>query len=72
MEAFVRMPRLCAVRMVSSHAAAVALVRGGYYRSALLEKMAFGSYNKRIEDPISPWDWLSRDPDAVCKRNAVL
>ena len=46
-------------------AAAIALVRGGYYRSTLLEKMAFGSFNKRIEDPVSLWDWLSRDDDAA-------
>lgn len=46
-------------------AGAVALIRGDYYRSPLLEKMAFGSYNKRIEDPVSAWDWLSRDKRAV-------
>lgn len=46
-------------------AAGVAMVRGDFYRSPLLEKMAFGSYNKRIENPVSAWDWLSRDEDAV-------
>lgn len=46
-------------------AAGVALIRGGYYRSSLLEKMAFGSYNKQIKDPVSAWDWLSRDENAV-------
>ena len=46
-------------------AAGVALVRGGYYRSPFIEKMAFGSYNKHIEDPVSEWDWLSRDENAV-------
>ncbi len=46
-------------------AAALALIRGGYYRSSFLERMAFGSYNKRIEDPETLWDWLSRDRKAV-------
>ena len=46
-------------------AAGIALVRGGYYRSSFLEKLAFGSYNKHIEDPVSAWDWLSRDENAV-------
>lgn len=46
-------------------AAGIAMVRGGYYRSPLLEKMAFGSYNKHIEKPVSAWDWLSRDEAAV-------
>lgn len=46
-------------------AKAVALLRGDGYRSGLLEKMAFGSYNKRIEEPISPWAWLSRDQRMV-------
>ena len=49
----------------SALAGAVALIRGGYYRSPLLEKMAFGSYNKRIEEPRCLWDWLSRDENAV-------
>ena len=46
-------------------AAGIALVRGGYYRSSFLEKLAFGSYNKHIEAPVSAWDWLSRDENAV-------
>lgn len=43
----------------------VALFHGEDYRSSFLEKMAFGSYNKRIENSVSVWDWLSRDPRAV-------
>ena len=46
-------------------AKSIAVVKGGYYRSSLLEKMAFGSYNKHIEEPRSAWDWLSRGKAAV-------
>ena len=46
-------------------AALVAFLRGDYYRSPFIEKMAFGSYNKRIKDPVSAWDWLSRDRRAA-------
>lgn len=46
-------------------AAGIALVKGGYYRSSFLENMAFGKYNKNIEEPRSFWDWLSRDEAAV-------
>ncbi|HMM05453.1 MAG TPA: alpha/beta fold hydrolase [Clostridiales bacterium] len=46
-------------------AAVIALIKGGYYRSTFLENLAFGKYNKRIEEPVSFWDWLSRDEAAV-------
>ena len=46
-------------------AGAIAKIRGDHYRSSLIEKIAFGPYNKRIEDPVSAWDWLSRDVEAV-------
>lgn len=46
-------------------ASLLGLVKGGYYRSAFLENLAFGRYNKKIENPRSFWDWLSRDEDAV-------
>ena len=55
-----------------------ALVNGGYLAAQLLTKkngprssgqtlndMAFGSYCKRIENPRTPFDWLSRDNDTV-------
>ena len=32
-----------------------------------LNDMAFGSYCKRIENPRTPFDWLSRDPESVDK-----
>ena len=55
-----------------------ALVNGGYLAAQLLTKkngprssgqtlndMAFGSYCMRIENPRTPFDWLSRDNDTV-------
>ncbi len=57
-----------------------ALVNGGYLAAELMTKlkgphasgqalndMAFGSYCKRIENPRTPFDWLSRDNEAVDK-----
>lgn len=55
-----------------------ALINGGYAAASLLTKlqgprasgkalndMAFGSYCKKIPDPRTEFDWLSRDPEAV-------
>ena len=55
-----------------------ALVNGGYLAAELMTKingprasgkalndMAFGSYCKKIDDPRTPFDWLSRDNGAV-------
>ena len=55
-----------------------ALVNGGYLAAELMTKlkgphasgqalndMAFGSYCKRIENPRTPFDWLSRDSETV-------
>ena len=57
---------------------AAALVNGGYLAAQLLTKkngprssgqtlndIAFGSYCKRIENPRTPFDWLSRDNDTM-------
>ena len=57
---------------------APALVNGGYLAAELmtmlkgprssgqaLNDMAFGSYCKRIENPRTPFDWLSRDSETV-------
>ncbi len=54
------------------------LINGGYAAAELLTKlkgprasgkalndMAFGSYCKRIENPRTPFDWLSRDEETV-------
>ena len=42
-----------------------ALSRGPKYKSARLNQMAFGSYNNRIKDRRSAYDWLTRDPAVV-------
>lgn len=38
---------------------------GAKYPDALLDKMSFGSYNKKIPNPQTPFDWLSRDKEQV-------
>jgi alpha-beta hydrolase superfamily lysophospholipase len=39
--------------------------RGERYRSKLLHNLTFGNYNKRIKDPRTKYDWLSRDKKVV-------
>ena len=41
------------------------LLVGSRHVSRLLDRMAFGGYGRRIEDPRTPWDWLSRDRERV-------
>lgn len=43
----------------------VKLFKGGDYVSTLLDKLSFGSYNKRIENPKSKYSWLSANEMAV-------
>ena len=38
---------------------------GSKYRSPTLQKIAFGSYLKKIENPIGPNDWICRDEAVV-------
>lgn len=38
---------------------------GPKHVSGLIDKLAFGSYNKQIENPRTPADWLSRDAERV-------
>lgn len=40
---------------------------GPKHVSGLIDKLAFGSYNRQIEDPRTPADWLSRDAERVDK-----
>lgn len=40
---------------------------GSKYRSEKLQKLAFGSYLNRIENPATANDWLSRDPELVAR-----
>lgn len=41
--------------------------RGRRYRSALLDKLSFGSYNKPFKPNRTRVDWLNRNPDEVDK-----
>lgn len=43
----------------------VAARKGTHHRSELINKVAFGSYNKRIAEPKTPFDWLTRDSAVV-------
>ena len=40
-------------------------LRGPKYRSQLINKMAFGAYLKRIQNPKTPYDWITRDEKIV-------
>ncbi len=40
-------------------------VKGSTAFSPLVEKIAFGSYNARIENPVTGKEWVTGDPDAL-------
>ena len=40
---------------------------GSKHPDTLLDKMSFGSFNKGIVNPNTPFDWLSRDKEQVAK-----
>lgn len=43
----------------------LAALHGWHHRSGLVNKMAFGSFNKAFEPARTPSDWLNRDPAEV-------
>lgn len=43
----------------------IALFKGWRHRSQLINLIAFGAYTKKIENPITVQDWLSRDERVV-------
>lgn len=45
----------------------LAAFKGWHYRSQLVDKMAFGSYNRSFEPGRTSKDWLNRDPAEVDK-----
>ena len=51
-------------------ASITASFKGDRFRSPLLTKLAFGSYNNRFRDSDSPNAWLSTDPQIVKKYDA--
>ena len=42
-------------------------ILGGTHKAKMLDKMAFGAYNKRIPNARTSFDWLSRENDRVDK-----
>jgi alpha-beta hydrolase superfamily lysophospholipase len=48
----------------------VAVFKGEKHRSPFLLKITFGAYNKRIKNPVSFYDWLSRDSELVKQHDA--
>ena len=44
----------------------IAKVKGDHHRSKLIDKLSFGTYNKRTEGR-TPFDWLSKDTENVDK-----
>lgn len=47
----------------------LALFHGWEYKSALLQRMAFGAYQKRIDQPLTDTDWLSANAGNVKRYN---
>ncbi len=48
----------------------VRAVKGKRHPSPLLTKLSFGSFNKNIPDPKTPFDWVSTDKDNIAAYNA--
>ncbi len=45
----------------------IAKIKGDHYRSEFINKLAFGSYNKRFTPQRTAFDWLTTDNDIVDK-----
>lgn len=43
---------------------------GSRHVSRLIDKLAFGAYNKKVENPRTAFDWLTKDADRVDRYNA--
>lgn len=56
-----------AVGVAITLAGTIAKTKGSKFRSELINKLAFGTYNKQIPAPATPFDWLSTDKDQVAK-----
>lgn len=46
-------------------AEAIAKIKGSTHRSKFIDKIAFGSYNGKINNPRTAFDWLTRDEKIV-------
>lgn len=53
------------VKMSQAIAAVQGVFLGGAHVAKLIDKLAFGAYNKRITDPKTTFDWLCRDEKIV-------
>lgn len=53
------------VKLSQAIAAVQGVFLGDVHVAKLIDKLAFGSYNKRITDPKTPFDWLCRDEKIV-------
>lgn len=61
------MPSRASVGLGKMVAAVQKVVRGSGHVSRLLDRMAFGGYNRRVEKPRTSGDWLSREEERVDK-----
>lgn len=61
------MPSMAVLRLSKAVAAIQRLFCGPEHVSRLIDKLAFGNYNKEIENARTSFDWLSRDDDQVDK-----
>ncbi len=48
-------------------AGTIAKAKGSKHKSKFIDKLAFGTYNKKIPDAKTPFDWLSSDTEQVEK-----
>lgn len=46
-------------------ASLICATRGQYYRSPMMNSMLFGSFNKKVKDPLTEFDWLSVNGENV-------
>jgi alpha-beta hydrolase superfamily lysophospholipase len=60
-------PRLPLVNAGRLMAKCIILCKGKRHRSPFLQKLAFGTYNKRIKNRVSENAWLTRDAEEVRK-----
>ena len=55
------------LRVSRTVAAVQGFILGDDHVSSVIDKLAFGAYNRRIKDLKTPYDWLSRDRERVQK-----
>ena len=59
------MQKKALVSSAKKMAAVQKIIHGSSYVSTVLDKAAFGLYNKKIENPKTDFDWLSKDEKKV-------